>query len=154
MVLVDCMVTTKKADWTKVSREKFQIEYFSRFSDFFPNIRDLKISLMGFGVATQSGWYNIIWDLTEKIEKELKKNPVKDFEIVQIKEKFGGLRFYVSCASEKIFKMIHKAEDLSFKTCEVCGAPGTTDISHPWYLTLCPKCKEKRDKEFEIKRGA
>jgi hypothetical protein len=43
-----------------------------------------------------------------------------------VKEKFGGLRFYVNCRrNEAIRQRIGIAADESFRTCEVCGQPGT-----------------------------
>jgi hypothetical protein len=54
-----------------------------------------------------------------------------EFEVVQVKEKFGGLRFYVrldglrlSHADDAISRRIGAAVEESFHTCEVCGQPG------------------------------
>ena len=45
--------------------------------------------------------------------------------MLQAKEKFGGLRFYVNCRKEgAIRQRIGIAADESFHTCEVCGQPG------------------------------
>ena len=49
----------------------------------------------------------------------------RQFEVLQVKEKFGGLRFYVNCRrNEAIRQRIGIAADESFRTCEVCGQPG------------------------------
>ena len=43
----------------------------------------------------------------------------------RLREKFGGLRFYVNCRrNEAIRQRIGIAADESFHTCEVCGQPG------------------------------
>jgi len=66
-------------------------------------------------------------------------------EVSQVKEKFGGLRWYCdSDGASGIYDRISQAEDESFKTCEYCGAPGKPrDLS--WIKTLCDKCAEPRN---------
>lgn len=54
----------------------------------------------------------------------------------QVKEKFGGLRFYVQAATEKHYNYITFAESMSYRTCEVCGAPGKR-YTDGWHQTLC-----------------
>lgn len=66
--------------------------------------------------------------------------------IIQIKEKFGGLRFYVETANEKLYSIIWKYEDLSLRTCEFCGAPGSTrgpQDKRYWIKVNCDKCHEE-----------
>ena len=58
---------------------------------------------------------------------------------VQVKEKFGGLRFYMTCETDEIYELIEKAEALSCKTCEVCGEDGTRRPTS-WIKTLCDDC--------------
>lgn len=57
-------------------------------------------------------------------------------KIVQVKEKFGTLRFYVDGADAEINGMIRMAENVSCYTCEVCGNPGKR-TSAGWIQTLC-----------------
>jgi hypothetical protein len=59
--------------------------------------------------------------------------------VAQVKEKFGGLRFYVGSASEEFFDAIDAAEEESYKTCEQCGEPGELREDLSWILTLCEK---------------
>ena len=82
------------------------------------------------------GWMSIIDDLCSEIEKS---ECVDNICIEQVKEKFGTLRFYVSNASNEIHELINKAENLSAKTCEDCGAPGEIK-SGSWIRTLCDTC--------------
>lgn len=129
----------------------FNKAFFKRFKKFLAHAKDLRCSLMGFGVEPNRGWNSIIWRLTEAIEKE---KPHKEFEITQIKEKFGGLRYYITSGSEKIFKLIDKAERVSYKTCEECGEPGSLDTRFGWYLTLCRKCKKARAEKKKAEQEA
>lgn len=67
--------------------------------------------------------------------------------VQQIKEKFGGLRFYYyprednSEGSEAAWgaldQMVDDAERDSLKTCEMCGASGVLMTSGYWLKTLC-----------------
>ena len=82
----------------------------------------------------------------EDFKKELiKVNNLNTFRIIQIKEKFGGLRFYINGAppNSKIYDIIDKYEDLSFEICEFCGAPGKTEDYQGWLFTWCKNCKNK-----------
>jgi hypothetical protein len=64
---------------------------------------------------------------------------------VQVKEKFGTLRFYVQGANEQTYHYIEFAEALSARTCEECGAPGRTR-GGGWVRTLCDRHEEERTK--------
>jgi len=57
-------------------------------------------------------------------------------ELHQVKEKFGGLRFYIGPGSHDIFERIDVAETYSYITCEVCGNLGVPRDSG-WIKTLC-----------------
>lgn len=77
------------------------------------------------------GWHPLIDRTLAKI-KELEP----DFTIFQIKEKFGGLRIYGHPITDEIDNIISDAEDESYHTCEVCGAPGKVRETG-WIKTLC-----------------
>lgn len=67
-----------------------------------------------------------------KMDEEAAKVPVAS----QVKEKFGGLRFYVQAATDKHYNYINFAESMSYHTCEECGAPGKR-YTEGWHRTLC-----------------
>jgi hypothetical protein len=68
-------------------------------------------------------------------------------QVCQVKEKFGGLRFYINEGSDEIYKRITIAEKVSYKTCERCGEKGELRNDIGWYLTLCENHYiEKKDK--------
>lgn len=62
--------------------------------------------------------------------------PVDQVVAIQVKEKFGGLRFYYSGGDEFVRAAVTMAEEMSYVTCEECGAPGTTD-GKGWISTRC-----------------
>lgn len=57
-------------------------------------------------------------------------------EIAQIKEKFGGLRFYVHGAPDWVEGLINTAEIASYHICEGCGKEGKLRKGS-WLRTLC-----------------
>lgn len=61
-------------------------------------------------------------------------------EVTQIKEKFGGLRFYINYGSDEIFKRIDQAESESYKTCEICGSKDDIGKTSGWITTMCEPC--------------
>jgi len=100
-----------------------------------------KIKSNGF-LEISNGWFGLVKELIEDcISLGWNK------EICQIKEKFGGLRFYINSAPEEVFKRIREAEDKSFTTCEVTGNPGQLRTDIGWYRTLCEEEYEKIKKE-------
>ena len=62
-----------------------------------------------------------------------------DWQIIQIKEKFGTLRIYANYMTPEISEVIDKYEQLSSKTCVRCGAPATK-YSTGWILPWCDRC--------------
>jgi hypothetical protein len=55
-------------------------------------------------------WDGVILDLSERISKYLELNPNPQFAVDQIKEKYGGLRFYINCIDDEIEGYIREAE--------------------------------------------
>ena len=93
------------------------------------------------GFAISEGWWLIIERLCANIQHHLKwKN--KESEVVpqvvvrQIKEKFGGLRFYYDGGDDEISGMVRMAESWADHTCEKCGNKGERR-SGGWIRTLC-----------------
>ena len=62
---------------------------------------------------------------------------------VQVKEKFGTLRFYYDGGDHVTQGIVMMAESLSAVTCEQCGAPGQPD-TRGWVKTLCDKHQYER----------
>lgn len=70
---------------------------------------------------------------------------------VQIKEKFGGLRFYVDRASDEHYNYIHFAESMSYHTCELCGKLGKL-YTDGWHTVLCDEHAKELDRSQEYVR--
>ena len=79
------------------------------------------------------GWSNILFDLHRNL---VKVSP--DYDIGQIKEKFGGLRVYLDNGwGEEVEALIDAATARAAETCEVCGLPGKLRDNRSWLKTLC-----------------
>lgn len=77
-----------------------------------------------------AGWSDII----DKIYDVLPEDAI----IIDIKEKFGGLRFYAGNIDLTVEDFICEMEEKSLQTCEVCGEPGELRETG-WIKTLCDK---------------
>ena len=88
------------------------------------------------------GWGSLIEELYKLCDDN-------DIMITQVKEKFGGLRFYIGGASTEIHDKIAEVEDRSFEICELCGEPGKNGPlveGGYWVATLCDSCRKERNK--------
>ena len=87
-------------------------------------------------------------DLLRDLKAELvKSDRLEDYRVVQIKEKYGGLRWYDNGCTDKWYsEILPKYERLSYRTCIHCGKPATV-ISKGWIMPFCDDCaKEIIDK--------
>ena len=109
----------------------------------------MKQSLMCFGFEVGDGWYGIIHELSEKLEAMIAAQPADKqhlFRALQVKEKFGTLRFYMTASTDEMNSAISHAEQLSAVTCADCGLPAQQEPRSGWWSTLCDRCAEDRDK--------
>lgn len=79
--------------------------------------------------------------LCEELDNAIKKADLIDkFVVLQVKEKFGALRFVVNHHNDEIDKIIAKYEHISRNTCIVCGKPDTPILNTTWIHPLCKEC--------------
>jgi hypothetical protein len=162
----------KENDYEQINTLKLQCPYL------FFNVNNgggwhVKDKLMWLGGPVGKGWSKIVKDLSIKLEGMITKKYIEGSDInvmnfvdneeitdedipwprvVQIKEKFGSLRFYLNMHAydEELEAEITKAEKLSAVTCEFCGAPG--EIQGPgWLKCRCEDCKSKDSRETYAK---
>ncbi len=88
------------------------------------------------------GWAGLILDCDAQLTKI---DP--QYEVLQIKQKFGKLRYYFKSSDESLFpkmqKIVIKTETISGNICEICGARGQAEnLGGSLYIqTLCRKHK-------------
>ncbi len=80
---------------------------------------------MAWGCMVGDGWYALLEDLCSKLQRETDQRGAPQAVAVQVKEKFGSLRFRVWEASLRQRVWIRRAGEASMHTCEVCGQPGS-----------------------------
>jgi hypothetical protein len=108
------------------------------------------------GFAVGAGWWPIIESLCANIQSHTdwwntnrKDRPIVEQVVVeQIKEKFGGLRFYYQGGDDTIAGMVLMAESWADHSCEECGAPGTRRHGG-WVRTLCDLHEAERQARIE-----
>lgn len=98
---------------------------------------------MFYGLTVGNGWFDLIWKLSEDLEK-------LDPALVasQVKEKFGTLRFYLVTSGqpmdERVRERIQLAEKQSACTCEQCGSPGKIYQGGGLYRHVaCEPCEKR-----------
>jgi len=128
---------------------------------------DMRKTCMCWGIECADGWYTLLDQLCHCIEEHFwnkenhklwKDNKSSiDFDTFkqdlskteyarasQVKEKYGGLRFYMTEEDDYVGGLIRLAEGLSYYICEKCGNPGRPNRGG-WVTTLCDKCKNEND---------
>lgn len=118
---------------------------------------DMTETAMCWGFEHGEGWYEIINQLCANIQNhidwlEKTGRPIPQVVADQVKEKFGGLRFYYSGGDDVIDGMVRMAESFSEVTCEVCGSPGK-QRGGGWIKTLCDQHDQERKKDRAIRFG-
>ena len=105
------------------------------------------------GFCCGEGWWPIIAELCGQIQnhinwKNRQSEIVPQVVVGQIKEKFGGLRFYYSGGDDEISGMVRMAEAWANNTCETCGAPGKRRDGG-WIKTLCDHHEAERQARYK-----
>jgi hypothetical protein len=125
----------------------------------FPNLYvdrngDMKSTLMCWGFPGD-GWEPLIRELSEKLEKLIieykKEHPNAEYSprALQVKEKYGTLRFYMTTSTDEMESLIDGAESKSAKTCENCGSSGKLRRGG-WLRTLCNECSVKKSVDLWV----
>jgi hypothetical protein len=86
-----------------------------------------------------AGSTDILWRLCgdlERLVEQFEQESGCQFEILQVNEKFGGLRIYVSGANDVIRQRLEAAKMESTRTREVCRQPRALREGS-WTKTLC-----------------
>ena len=123
----------------------------SRFFDKVPNNYDYSYTELD---NMPEGWRKAFGiEMCKEIKAELlKHNYLNDYRILEIKEKYGGLRWYSgpTLKDSNLLDIIHKYEDLSFKICIDCGKQAEY-ISKGWISPYCKNCKKIHEKNSATK---
>ena len=136
----------------KLEEKLFEQHYLLRNS-----VVESPIPFSMFGIECGDGWYDLLDELLTELEKlidekypHFKVDSKDSFKLTvdQIKEKYGGLRFYISYGNDEILDLIDKFEEKSYKICEICGKEGELKVTRGWYSTLCENHRAERENEY------
>jgi hypothetical protein len=89
------------------------------------------------GAHVPHGWLTIVDTLCTAIERYCDNKKIPLPVVAQIKEKFGGLRYYVDDLPNELYPLVSFVESFSFSICETCGNPGQLRTDSSYLLTLC-----------------
>lgn len=96
------------------------IENTNKLYEKYPELyrgrtKPLQQSLMAWGFQCPDEWFTLIDVLSGLITNHCNKNNLDIPEVFQVKEKFGGLRFYVEHVDVVVDAYIQFAEELSYE---------------------------------------
>lgn len=118
-------------------KQELQDKLIKEFHNLFINER-----FDGFWV--DDSWYNLIHNLSNSINNIISLMPQDkqlNYYVVQLKEKFHGLRYYMSASTPEINELISAAEDESYLICYGCSGKIEEDFKKAnWTITHCEKC--------------
>lgn len=121
-------------------KAELQKKLFKKYPKIFKDVGEKpNVTVIYFGIETGDGWYQLIDDLCHRIQKYIDDNDKKQSIAIQIKEKFGALRFYCYNGDDVIFDMIDAAEKDSMEICESCSKPGIMR-NDGWMKVRCDPC--------------
>lgn len=91
-------------------------------------------------IAPPIGWVELVLNLDSELS-----HLVPDYTVLQVKEKFAGLRYYIGTYGvgkddprvEIAKELIAEAEAASHTMCQICGEPGERDVETGIHVTLC-----------------
>jgi len=117
-------------------KQKLIMFFFKKYPTLFKGREDFSCG---------AGWFPLLDRLCADLVKIQESEENSSIQIDQIKEKFGGLRFYVQVGrsiSERVYERISQAETESLTVCETCGSPGIPRTSS-WIKVRCDKCEQE-----------
>jgi len=122
-------------------KRELQKQLFDNYPELFKQ-KDLPPSQsnMCFGFECGDGWYTLLDSLCSLIQS----NKETETQVTQVKEKFGGLRFYYIDGNDFIDGAVMLAEKMSEYICEECGDKGSINYDSGWLRCRCEKHKEEQ----------
>jgi len=94
-----------------------------------------------FDYSPVSTWNKVIADIIVIMKRREEWNGEVDYKIKQVKNKFGGLRFYIENNDDFMRGVIKMAEIQCSKLCNTCGSYGEQKIQTGSYTPKqCTAC--------------
>ncbi len=123
-------------------KQELQNQLIEKYPKIFSEVeKSPQESCMAFGICVDDGWYWLINQLCNYLQSDIDHNNQPQIKAAQVKEKFGGLRFYVDSGTIEQYAIIHFTENLSYTICEICGSTKGVIQTKGWVKTICKKCQ-------------
>lgn len=139
----DLLESTLKIIKFHVDNPRFELEKFAKIKQWYNSIFWNKI-FHPISICFPDKIYN--WCRTH-LYADIKYVPAKvrnSTKILQVKEKFAGLRIYTSNSDDYINGAIHLAEAMSYSICEICGTNQAVKQNKTgWNKSYCDKCRRR-----------
>ena len=103
-------------------------------------------------ISLPPGWEKAFgMQLLEDLKQVLiKENMLEQYRILEIKEKYGSLRWYGNIETAKITELLYKYSYLSLHTCVICGKINVPLYDDGWVSPYCEHCfKEQRKRYYK-----
>lgn len=101
-------------------KDELQKSLYERWPLIFQNHKNPS-SALSWGICCGDGWFDLIDTLCAALQAETDLHGAPQAKALEVKEKFGCLRFAVGEVSERQREMCFCAESMSQGICEKCG---------------------------------
>lgn len=88
-------------------------------------------------IECDAGWVRLIQALCDELQYATDHMGAPQVQTQQVKEKFGGLRFYTGDVNHYQSGLIDMTRAMANKTCEQCGRPGSIWVSGGYFHAAC-----------------
>jgi len=121
-------------------------ELFEKYPKIFEKMKDPYYSISS---GVPNTWLQTLDWMCESIQNHIDNRleynkhlePIPQAVCDQVKEKFGGLRFYYHGGDDEIEGMVNMAETILWNTCQNCGSHDDIETTKGWITRLCKNCK-------------
>jgi len=130
-------------------RKELEEKLYNKYPELFVQKDwDMSKTCMCWNFCCGDGWFYLLDNLCDSITSYCKSNDKEIPQVTQVKEKFGGLRFYTDGGNDLINGMIWLAEHMSDSICDGCGTTENVIRTGGWIRTVCVKCQSKEERHY------
>lgn len=128
--------------------------FITRFPEVFGPLDQLQPLVSYQGLALGDGWMPLLDRLCCDLAAVICDDRLR-FRTIQVKQKFGGLRFYAQGGTARAQALIDAAKVRSSKICERCGKLSHLRNRSGYMTTVCDYCwtSWRNGRRADMRRG-